>query len=189
MTAPWNTLPSLILLAALAALAVLVFWRVRVDYRSRGQLSRPVAVLQFAYFAAYAMSSYAFLDSRLAHIAARGWLLAAAILLLAGGLAIVLFSMPFLGRRSFGNVTGRLYTDGLYHYSRNPQLVGFLLFIAGYALLWPSWQGAAWVGLWFVFTPLMVWGEEKHLQDIFGEEYRAYCRRTPRFLGLPRSDE
>lgn len=74
-------------------------------------------------------------------------LLLALVLMLLGTLA-VLFSMLFLGRRSFGQAVGSLRTDGLYRYSRNPQLVGGFLSVAGYALLWPSWPGAAWVCLW-----------------------------------------
>ena len=67
-----------------------------------------------------------------------------------------------------------------------PQLVGGFLFIAGYALLWPSWAGLAWAALWPLIAHLMVRGEEEHLARIFGDEYRDYCAITPRYLGLPK---
>jgi len=102
------------------------------------------------------------------------------------GFLLVVFSMPFLGQRSFGRVVGGLHTSGLYRYSRNPQLVGGFLFMVGYALLWPSWQGMLWASLWLVIAHLMVRGEEVHLENIFGDEYRDYCLRTPRYLGLPK---
>jgi protein-S-isoprenylcysteine O-methyltransferase Ste14 len=177
-------LGSVLLLAGLVA-AVLVFARVRSDYQSRGRLSTPIAVLQVAYFCGYALSSYAFLDSRLSHIGARGILLALAIVLMICGLAAVALSMPFLGRRSFGSKVGSLRTTGIYHYSRNPQLVGSFLFILGYAMLWPSWLGAAWAAVWIWIARLMVKAEEAHLEATFGDEYRRYCWRTPRYVGLP----
>jgi len=180
-----NTPASIVLLAGLLALAFWVFGRVRADYRALGRLSPFTAVIQTGYFCVYALCSYAFLDSRLAYIRISGALLGLAIALMVAGFVIVLFSMPFLGRRSFGHETGSLRTSGLYHYSRNPQLVGGFLFMLGYAMLWPSWQGAVWAGLWLVVAWLMVRAEEEHLRNIFGEPYHEYCDRTPRYIGLP----
>lgn len=186
MDLPFNTVGALLLLAALLAAAFLVFGRVRSDYQTLGRLSRPVAILQVAYFCAYALASYAFLDSRLSQISTAGLLFPLALVLMIIGLLLVAFSMPFLGQRSFGREVGGLRTGGLYRYSRDPQLVGGFLFIAGYALLWPSWRGALWAALWLVIAHLMVRGEEAHLEAVFGDEYRDYCRRTPRYLGLPK---
>ena len=166
--------------------AFFVFARVRGDYEARGALSRPVAILQTGFFFLYALSSYLFLDSRLSTISGHGLVLVLALLLTSLGLLLVLLSMPFLGRRSFGGEVGALHTSGVYKYSRNPQLVGGFLFVVGYALLWPSWAGLLWAGIWLPTSRLMVGGEEAHLRKAFGEEYEEYCRRTPRYLGLPR---
>ena len=181
-----KSLGTLLLLLLLLVAALLVFARVRADYQSHGRLSRPVATLQVGYFCAYALSSYVFLDSRLSHISAAGLVWVLAIVLMLIGLLMVALSMPFLGRRSFGSEIGTLRTTGMYRYSRNPQLVGGFLFIVGYAMLWPSWAGAAWAALWLVIARLMVYGEEAHLENIFGDEFRAYCARTPRYLGIPK---
>jgi len=181
-----NTFSSLILLAALLAVAFFVFARVRSDYRTYDKLSRPVAILQVGYFCAYALASYAFLDSRLSHVNTAGLLIPLALLLMVIGFLMVLLSLPFLGRRSFGEDVGRLRTTGIYQYSRNPQLVGGFLFILGYAMLWPTWIGFLWASLWLLITHLMVRGEEEHLKSVFGDEYQVYFQRTPRYLGLPR---
>lgn len=181
-----NTIGSISLLAVLLAGAFLVFARVRSNYRTLGRLTRPIATLQVAYFFVYALASYAFLDSRLSQVDMTGLLFPAALLLMSTGFLLVLFSMPFLGRRSFGQEVGSLRTSGVYKYSRNPQLVGGFLFIAGYAMLWPAWAGAVWAGLWLVISHLMVRGEEEHLEKVFRDAYRDYCSRTPRYLGLPR---
>ena len=181
-----NFFGNLLLLFALLAAAFFVFARVRSEYRLHGRLSRPVAVLQTGYFCVYALCSYVFLNSRLSHVNAAGLFFPLAVAFMVIGLLVVVFSMPFLGRRSFGREVGGLHTNGLYRYSRNPQLVGGFFFIVGYALLWPSWQGVLWASLWLVIAHLMVQGEEMHLKKVFGDEYRSYCARTPRYLGLPK---
>ncbi len=173
----------LLLLAALLAAAFLVFARVRSDYEIHGRLSRRVAVLQVAYFCVYALASYAFLDSRLSRVNTANLAFPVSVVLMLIGVLLVLFSMPFLGWRSFGQEVGRLRTSGLYRYSRNPQLVGGFVFIVGYAMLWPSLPGALWASLWLVIAHLMVRGEEAHLRKVFGDEYWDYCARTPRYLG------
>jgi len=181
-----NAFGSLLLLAALLGAAFFVFARVRSDYRALGRLSRPIAILQVAYFCVYALASYAFLDSRMSQVNTNGVLFPLALVLMMIGFLLVVFSMPFLGRRSFGQEVGSLRTGGLYRYSRNPQLVGGFLFIVGFAMLWPSWQGALWACLWLVIAHWMVRGEETHLQNVFGDAYRDYCACTPRYLGLPK---
>jgi protein-S-isoprenylcysteine O-methyltransferase Ste14 len=180
MVVALNTFGSLLLLAALLAAAIFVFAQVRSNYQAHGRLSRSVAILQVAYFCVYAFASYAFLDSRLSQVNTVGLLFPLAFVLMIVGFLLVVFSMSFLGQRSFGQEVG------LYRYSRNPQLVGGFFFIVGYATLWPSWMGALWAGLWFVIMHLMVRGEEAHLENVFGAEYRNYCARTPRYLGLPK---
>jgi protein-S-isoprenylcysteine O-methyltransferase Ste14 len=181
-----NVFVSLLLLAALLAGAFFVFARVRSDYQTHGRLSRPIAILQVAYFCVYALASYAFLDSRLSHVNTGGLLFPLALVLMLIGFLMVLFSMPFLGRRSFGQEVGTLRTSGIYRYTRNPQLVGGFFFIVGYAMLWPSWKGVLWACLWLVIAHLMVRDEEVHLEHVFGDAYRDYCARTPRYLGPPR---
>jgi hypothetical protein len=86
-----------LLLAALFAAALFVFARVRSDYQAHGRLSRPIAILQFAYFCVYALASYAFLDSRLSHVNTAGLLFPLALVLMTIGFLLVLFSYPFRG--------------------------------------------------------------------------------------------
>lgn len=181
-----NPYASILLIAVLLGVAFFVFARVRSDYRKNGKLSRPVATLQFSFFCGYALSSYAFLDSRLSRVNTTSILFPIALVLMLFGFLLVVFSMPFLGWRSFGREVGGLHTTGLYRYSRNPQLVGGFFFIVGYALLWPSWAGFLWASLWLVISHLMVGCEEEHLGKIFGDKYRDYCKRAPRYLGLPK---
>ena len=181
-----NVFGNLLLLAVLLVAAFFVFNKVKSDYQLYGNLSRPVAVLQTSYFCLYALCSYVFLDSRFSHISVKGFFFFLAIVLMVLGSLMVAFSMPFLGRRSFGMGIGGLRSSGLYQYSRNPQLVGGFIFIAGYAMLWPSWTGALWASMWLIIAHLMVRGEETHLTRVFGDKYKDYCAQTPRYLGLPK---
>ena len=180
-----DPLPAILVAATLLGFAFYVFARVRSDYRVLGSLTKPVAVLQTGYFFVYAFSSYLFLDSRLAAVSPVGGTLALALMLMIVGLLVVLSSMPFLGRRSFGSQIGNLHTGGVYRYSRNPQLVGSFVFIIGYVMLWPSWTGMLWATLWLPISWLMERGEEEHLARVFGKEYEEYCDRTPRYVGIP----
>ena len=181
-----DPLIALLIASGILLLAFYVFARVRSDYCGKGMLTRQVAILQTGFFVVYATSSYLFLDSRLTVIASTGITLAIAVTLMIAGFLVVLLSMPFLGGRSFGTQVGQLYTNGIYRFSRNPQLVGGFLFIVGYVLLWPSCIGFLWAALWLLISYLMVRGEEEHLASVFGEEYEQYCERTPRHLGIPR---
>jgi protein-S-isoprenylcysteine O-methyltransferase Ste14 len=173
----------LLVLVALLGSVFWVFGRVRQNYRVHGKLTPSVTFLQTGFFVVYALCSFVFLDSRLSQIRADGALFLLSCGLMLVGFTVVILSMPFLGRVSFGGEVGRLRMEGLYRYSRNPQLVGGFLFMLGYASLWPSWQGFAWVAIWLVISPLMVRGEEEHLARVFGKIYLDYCERVPRYIG------
>lgn len=187
MKAPFDLTIILPISVLLLVLMYYVFDRVRSDYRTLGRLSRGVAILQTGYFGVYGVASYAYLDSRLAEIQVKSWYFPVAMALVGFGLAIVVLSMPFLGRRSFGAEVGKLNTGGLYAYSRNPQLVGYILVVFGYASLWPGWQGFLWACMSLVAAHLMVRAEEEHLRKVFGAAYKEYCHHVPRFIGWGRA--
>ncbi len=78
---------------------------------------------------------------------------------------------------------GELAEAGPYRWSRNPQYVGWFLFLLGFALNdWSIWcLGALLVVL--ISLHFLVLIEEEHLRRIFGSQYVEFCRRTPRYLG------
>jgi len=81
-------------------------------------------------------------------------------------------------------VTGDLYIDGPYAYSRNPQYVGMVVGVSGFALAVDSalvaGLAAAHVG-WVLLLPR---AEEPHLRAAFGDAYDRYTARVPRFVGV-----
>jgi protein-S-isoprenylcysteine O-methyltransferase Ste14 len=83
-----------------------------------------------------------------------------------------------------------LVTTGVFALVRNPIFTGILLVVAGLLLSAPSVLGATALALTWIGIQLQVRGvEEPHLLRTHGERYRAYARRTGRFVpGLGRLD-
>jgi protein-S-isoprenylcysteine O-methyltransferase Ste14 len=61
-----------------------------------------------------------------------------------------------------------------------------MLLIAGYIALRPSWYALGWFVLYAAMAHSMVLAEERWLKTIHGETFEKYCRRVPRYVGLPR---
>lgn len=159
----------------------------RREYERRGALSKPASFLFTAVF--FGIGFFIWFDlwagtppPLLGETAWRiGWVLFSL------GLAGMVGMMIWLGiRRSFGVQTKGLNQSGPYRYSRNPQTVVCSLIMISFALFWPSWHAFGWLAVYFILVHLVVITEEEHLQRVFGEEYKRYCHRTPRYLGLPR---
>ena len=171
--------------ALLLLLAAFVTFRifVRRDYRKKGRLTPFSSFLQLLLFFLHGLSSYVYLGSSQAGRDSPFFVLA--ILLMVAGVVLLAVAMTSLG---MGDVVGLkvagLKMSGFYRYTRNPQIVTGSLFYIGYAILWPSWTGLAWLGLLWIMLHVMVVTEEDHLRRTFGEEYECYCDMTPRYLGL-----
>lgn len=76
-----------------------------------------------------------------------------------------------------------LVRGGVYHYTRNPMYLGFLLVLVAAAL----YLGNVWSAC---MVPLFVWymnqfqiiPEERILTEKFGDDFRAYLKQTRRWL-------
>ncbi len=86
------------------------------------------------------------------------------------------------GPPGFARPPDRLLTTGPYALTRNPMYLGHLLFLAGLALATGSPIAA--VGLLRQWRRLdeRVAEDEERLERIFGDAYRAYRRRVPRWV-------
>lgn len=80
--------------------------------------------------------------------------------------------------------SGRLTVSGLYRWSRNPQYLGWFLFLAGFTLNYDSPWCLAALAVVAASLHLLVLVEEEHLRRTFGEVYLRYCERVPRYLSL-----
>lgn len=77
----------------------------------------------------------------------------------------------------------RLVTEGVYRHVRHPMYTAFFLWAVAQALLLQNWiagpAGLVGFGILFLFR---VFREEAMMLETFGEEYRAYARRTKRLV-------
>jgi len=109
---------------------------------------------------------------------------------LVGGALAVLGTVVFAwGARTLHadetmGVTGDLYTGGPYAYTRNPQYVGMIVGVTGFALAVDSALVAALAAVHVGWVILLPRAEEPHLRAEFGAAYERYARRVPRFVGL-----
>ena len=74
-------------------------------------------------------------------------------------------------------------SGGLYAFSRNPSYVALLLFFTGVGVVLSN----AWVPIWLVPAAVIIDRyvipeEERRLERVFGEQYRAYASRVRRWL-------
>lgn len=113
--------------------------------------------------------------------------LAAGAVLLAGGVTLSAAGMWKFGsvRRMFGRDNSRLITDGIYAWSRNPQNVGWILAQFGISLMGRSGLALIMSTVFAAIFLVYVRYEERHLENVFGDEYREYLRGSHRFVGLP----
>jgi len=82
-----------------------------------------------------------------------------------------------------GSKNGELAASGPYSVVRNPLYLGNFAGAVGFGFAVEQPYLAALFGLAFaLFYPAVVAREEARLGDIFGERYREYCARVPRWL-------
>ena len=116
----------------------------------------------------------------------RGWEIGALFILAGEALRMAGVSAAGTVTRRRSRDVQRLVTYGIFAWMRNPLYVGNLLiwlgFVIGSGVLW--FLTIALV-LFAVEYSLIVRYEEGVLESIFGAEYVAYKRRTPRWLPRP----
>ena len=87
-----------------------------------------------------------------------------------------------LGLKVSSGAVDRLATDGLYRYSRNPQYTADIAILVGWLILSASLWAVPVIGLGVVTLVMAPFAEEPWLEETYGEAYRRYRPRTPRFL-------
>ena len=77
-------------------------------------------------------------------------------------------------------------TGGLYRYSRNPMYVTTFLMLVGAGI-----ASASWIVILFAVISTIMWvslstSEEQFCLEQYGDTYREYMKRTPRWIGIPK---
>jgi protein-S-isoprenylcysteine O-methyltransferase Ste14 len=109
------------------------------------------------------------------------------------GLPLALLALGFtvygyfdLGIENTYGADDSLVTTGLYSYSRNPQYVASIIGFTGLAIAVGTPEIIMLSALAILVYTLMPFAEEPWLEKAYGEAYRVYEARTPRFLSISR---
>ncbi|RMD87884.1 MAG: isoprenylcysteine carboxylmethyltransferase family protein [Calditrichaeota bacterium] len=98
-----------------------------------------------------------------------------------GGTPAIWFTRKI--RFLIGEEPYKMVSEGLYRISRNPMYLGIVSILLGEALLFESWRLFGYcVFIAVIFHLNVLFIEEPHLQDKFGESYQEYLKKTPRWL-------
>ena len=81
---------------------------------------------------------------------------------------------------------GEVFTKGIYSYSRHPLSLGMILIFVGVGVASASWLYLLLSAIITVITHFMVVIEERSCLNKFGDTYREYMNRTPRWIGIPK---
>ena len=76
---------------------------------------------------------------------------------------------------------------GIYRYSWHPMYLAMLLIYLGVGIAAASWVFLFVTVVWLVLIRLSVGEEEYYCLQKYGDSYRDYMNRTPRWIGIPKS--
>jgi protein-S-isoprenylcysteine O-methyltransferase Ste14 len=111
----------------------------------------------------------------------------AAFALLAVSIALFVYSFRVLGRDNSYCAQDGLVTGGIYRWTRNPQNAMLIVVYACLALAADSASAYLLCAAMMAVYALMVLAEEPWLEAAYGEPYRRYCNRVPRFFNWRRA--
>jgi protein-S-isoprenylcysteine O-methyltransferase Ste14 len=109
------------------------------------------------------------------------WFYSGLLIYLIGTIVILLFSLSF--------ATAPLdqpIEKGIYAFTRHPSYLGFFLAYTGIGIVCASWIFLLCALVWIVSWNFGVEEEERMLLEKYGESYRQYMDRTPRWIGFPK---
>ena len=169
------------LLAVFVLLTPLAVWATRRDYRVHARLTALGCGAQLAWF---------FVPHLTLDVVTRYQLPRTPVQLAGAGLVLFGLAISVAGMVSFRSAKkvfcfalGSLTLSGPYRWSRNPQYVGWFVALVGVAVMWWTWECLIALAMMAAAIHTLVLVEEEHLRRAFGEDYREFCRRTPRYLG------
>jgi protein-S-isoprenylcysteine O-methyltransferase Ste14 len=81
----------------------------------------------------------------------------------------------------------KVITKGLYSISRNPMYIGLILIQIGLGIICSSWLYLLLTLVLLILLNENLSAEERYCLYRYGDSYREYRNKTPRWLGIPRS--
>ena len=108
------------------------------------------------------------------------------------GLIICLFGMVFtsVAILNFANSPkDKVITTGLYRFTRNPSYIGMVLMHVGLGIACSSWLFLLLTAAMMSLLNANLSAEERYCLYRFGDDYQKYKNRTPRWIGMPKSEK
>lgn len=189
-------------LISLIVISVMVFHKVRRDYAEQGKLTKLSSFLQVMVFVLHAqLFTCSYWDLSLIradeYLSVSYWLKNApefsssfTSLIFGSCLAVtgtLILGLGFKKFKSFARVDGQkvdqLISEGIYRFTRNPQIIGYGLIVLSVPFIWNSLFASIVTLVYWVGIKKMIMVEEEHLHRVFDQEYGEYCKRTPRYFG------
>ena len=100
-------------------------------------------------------------------------------------LGLISYAMVFVGFAT--TPPDKLVTKGIYRYTRNPMHLSVILLLIGVGIATASWVLLL-LSVAYIIVPLLwVDAEERHCLKVYGDAYREYMNKTPRWIGIPKS--
>ena len=81
---------------------------------------------------------------------------------------------------------GEPFTTGMYRYSRHPIALGTLLPFIGAGIAAASWLFLLLSAILIFISHFLAITEESATAKKFGDAYKEYIARTPRWIGIPK---
>ncbi len=81
---------------------------------------------------------------------------------------------------------GKPWNKGLYLYSRNPMHFSSFLILIGAGIASASWLFLLLSVIYITLLAIFITAEERECLEKFGNTYREYMNRTPRWIGIPK---
>jgi protein-S-isoprenylcysteine O-methyltransferase Ste14 len=108
------------------------------------------------------------------------------------GLIICLFGMVFTIIAILNFATSpkdKVVTTGLYRFTRNPTYIGMILMQIGLGIACTSWLFLLLTVALMILLNADLSAEERYCLYRFGDDSRKYKNRTPRWIGIPKSEK
>jgi protein-S-isoprenylcysteine O-methyltransferase Ste14 len=106
------------------------------------------------------------------------------------GLAVFLLALAVLATTVVNFITtpiDKAVTKGIYGYSRNPMYLSNFLALIGIGIAAASWIILLFAVIFIISANIVAISEEHYCKEKYGDVYKEYLNRTPRWIGIPKS--
>ena len=106
------------------------------------------------------------------------------------GLALFVLGMSFTipEAQLFFRKKGQLLTKGFYRISRHPIYVMVESAWIGIGVATESWVLLALIVFYMIVLHFLILAEERICLEKYGDVYREYMKKTPRYIGIPKKE-